>query len=87
MALKPKYEYQIVCAQHGTRGHSTHAYPMPIDDKRRKQKVIDANHHSEMLGARQGVRSRSQAYYLAEAPWVIQKREVGKWVVDKGSDA
>ena len=83
MPAKPKFEYRMVCAQHGTRGHGTHAYTMPTDKTRRDQKLIDANHHSEMLGAKQEIRSRSKAYYLAEAPWQIQKREVGRWVADK----
>jgi len=50
---------------------------MPTDAKIRAQKVIDANHHSEMLADR-NANGRS-AWYRNEAPWTVQKREVGKW--------
>ena len=79
MPAKPKIEYQMVCAQHGTKGHSTHAHTIPKKDgpKQRAQRVLDANHHTEMLAARSAQRS---SYYSGEIPWTIQEREVGKWV-------
>jgi len=80
MPAKPKLQYRLICAKHGERGHSTHAYNMPDDKKRRAQKVIDADHHTEMLAARSAERS---GYYAAEAPWTLEEREVGKWRASK----
>ncbi len=76
MPAKPKIEYRLVCAQHGTKGHSTHAYSMPKDAKVRTQKVIDMNHHCGMMADRSLNRSM---YYKNEIPWTIQEREVGAW--------
>jgi len=77
MAARPKYEYRMICAQFGTRGHGTHAYRMPTDSKIRAQTVIDANHHSEMLADRN--QNGRSSWYRNEAPWTIEKREIGKW--------
>ena len=83
MPPKPKLEFRLVCAQYGQRGHGTHAYSMPTDKKKREQKIIDANHHSEMLAADADRSARSHSYFAGEAPWKIQVREVGKWEDEK----
>ena len=81
MAARPKYEYRLVCARYGERGHGTHAYRMPDEKAKREQKLIDANHHTEMLAARAvgNGKERSASYFGMEKPWRIQKREVGAW--------
>ena len=71
MPAKPKIEYRIVCANHGTSGHSSHAL-VKNDLKKAKQSVIDLNHRAEM---------KSNLFYGKEAPYVIETREVGPWGV------
>lgn len=72
---KTKTVYRIVCVKQGNdRGHTTHAYSKSSLAKA-TQAVIDADHHSEMVIAKVGVGN----YYLNEAPWRIQSREIGEW--------
>ena len=66
---KPKLEHRMVCAKHGERGHSTHAYPKR-DLAKATQDKLNADHKAEM---------DKTDFYRGEAPWVIQTREVGKW--------
>ncbi len=83
--MKPKLEYQLVCASFGTRGHSTHAHIMPTrakTPKQREQRLIDINHHYEMLVDR-GRTPTSIRFNSSELPWRIQVREVGKWGFEK----
>jgi len=64
-----KTEYRMVCAHHGERGHSSHAYPKGTLAKAEQSK-IDSDHRAEMAPT---------DYYAGEAPWVVESREVGAW--------
>ncbi len=66
---KSNVEHRMVCAKHGQRGHSSHAY-IKKNLAKAQQDTIDANHR-----ASQG----STFFYKEEAPYVIQRREVGAW--------
>ena len=74
---KTKTVYRIVCAKQGNdRDHTTHAYSKNSLAKA-TQARIDADHHSEMVA-----RTNSPGpgnYYLNEAPWRIETREIGEW--------
>ncbi len=67
--MKPKLEHRIVCAKHGERGHSSHAYPKR-DLAKAQQDVIDANHRAEV---------GKTDFYRGEAPWTVERREVSPW--------
>jgi len=62
-------EYRVVCANHGNRGHSTHAWRKP-NLKKATQAVIDLNHAAEM---------NRTAFYANEAPYRVESRDVSKW--------
>ena len=73
MTKKPKVEWRVTCAQFGTAGHSNHSW-IKKDEKKARQSVIDANHHAEML-----MNKGTKSWYLNEAPYVLERREVGPW--------
>jgi len=62
-------EYRVVCANHGQRGHSTHAWKKP-NLKKATQSVIDLNHDAEM---------NRNGYYTGEAPYRVESRTVTRW--------
>ena len=69
-------EYRIVCAHYPASGHRSHQHAKATLAKA-LQAVVDANHHAEMQRDRQGER---RTWYVNEAPWRVQVREVGDWL-------
>lgn len=70
MPAKPKLEWRLVCAQHGTSGHSSHTWAKR-DEAKARQSKRDADHHAEM---------NPTTWYAREAPYEVQSREVSPWV-------
>ncbi len=66
-----KTEYQVVCANHGTQGHTSHKWKKR-DKKKAVQSVIDLNHHAETVVG-------SDHFYAKEAPYKRQERKVSAW--------
>lgn len=71
MPKSDQTEIRVVCALHGTRGHSGHDRTKKTMAKA-EQSVIDFAHHVEM--------NPDNAFYRKDYPYRIQTRRVTAWV-------
>jgi len=79
VSSKPKSEWRVVCANFGQKGHAQHFWEKK-DKAKAEQSKVDSDHHAEMLKARAAGQEDGRVHwYVGEAPYVVQTREVSKW--------
>jgi len=71
---KPITEFRMVCANHGTTGHSSHAWGPKKTRAKVEESVEVANDHAAKVGS---------PFRLGETPYRIQTRTVTKWKDDE----
>lgn len=78
MNKQPKYEWRVICAQHGNAGHTTHAWTRAGKDA--KAKTIKSRDYMNENNP------RTTHWYRDELPYRVQRRPLVDWEEYGGDD-